>query len=55
MGKVDLRGKRVLEMETASGFLCFYMESKGAEVVAYDLSPDHLWDIVPFYNIDNRQ
>jgi len=52
LGKVDFKGKRVLEMGTASGFLCFHMESKGAEVVAYDLSPEYLWDIVPFYNID---
>jgi hypothetical protein len=53
LGKVDFNGKRVLEMGTADGFLCFYMESKGADVVAYDLSEAHLWDIVPFYNIDH--
>lgn len=53
LGKVDFNGKRVLEMGTANGFLCFYMESKGADVVAYDLSQEHLWDIVPFYNIDH--
>ena len=52
LGKVELKGKRVLEMGTASGFLCFYMESKGAEIVAYDLSPEQLWDIVPLYTID---
>ncbi len=48
LGHVDLRGKRVLEVGTASGFLCFYMESQGAEVVAYDLSEEQSWDMVPF-------
>lgn len=37
LGNVDFKGKRVLEIGTASGFLCFYMEGQGAEVVAYDL------------------
>ena len=55
LGKLDFKGKRVLEMGTASGFLCFYMESKGAEVVGYDLSPEYLWDIVPLYNIDHEK
>jgi 2-polyprenyl-3-methyl-5-hydroxy-6-metoxy-1,4-benzoquinol methylase len=40
LGNVDLRGKRVLELGTASGFVCFHMERQGADVVAYDLSPD---------------
>lgn len=52
LGGVDFRGKRVLEIGTASGFLCFYMESRGAEVVAFDLSEDHSRDIVPFAGQD---
>lgn len=48
LGYLDLRGKRVLEIGTASGFLCFYMEQQGAEVVAYDLSDRDSWDIVPY-------
>lgn len=48
LGGVSVRGKRVLEVGTASGFLCFHMEREGAEVVAYDLSPSDDWDIVPF-------
>ena len=52
LGNVDFKGKRVLELGTTDGFLCFYMESQGAEVVAYDLSESYLWDIVPLYNID---
>ena len=55
LGNVDFQGKRVLELGTASGFLCFHMESEGAEVVAYDLSENDLWDIVPFYNCDFEQ
>jgi SAM-dependent methyltransferase len=48
LGKVDLTGKRVLEMGTANGFLCFEMERRGADVVAVDLSEEHSWDLVPF-------
>jgi SAM-dependent methyltransferase len=55
LGRIDLRGRRVLEIGTASGHLCFHMERQGAEVVAFDLSPDTDWDIVPFDRADNRQ
>lgn len=48
LGNEDLAGKRVLEMGTASGFLCFQMEKQGAEVVAYDLSENDEWDVVPY-------
>ena len=44
---IDFKGPRVLEIGTASGFVCFYMEQQGAEVIAYDLSPRESWDIVP--------
>ena len=47
-GRVDYSGKRVLEVGTASGHLCFWMEEQGAEVVGYDLSEDHPWDVVPY-------
>src|SRR5712691_8821908 len=52
LGNVDLRGKRVLEMGTANGFLCFEMERRGAEVVAYDLSENQDWDVVPYARQD---
>ena len=55
LGGVDVKGKRVLEVGTASGFLCFYMESQGAEVVAYDLSENQSWDIIPFSGYDYKQ
>jgi SAM-dependent methyltransferase len=35
-GHVALAGKRVLDVGTASGFLTFEMERKGAEVVSFD-------------------
>lgn len=52
LGHQTVRGKRVLEVGTASGFLCFEMERRGAEVVAYDLSSATPWDIVPFHGMD---
>ena len=52
LGGVDLRGKRVLEMGTANGFVCFHMEAQGAEVVAYDLSEKQDWDFVPYARDD---
>jgi hypothetical protein len=54
LGGVDLEGKRVLEMGTASGFLCFSMEALGAEVVAFDIADDQSWDIVPFSGADHE-
>jgi hypothetical protein len=48
LGGVDFKGKRVLELGTASGFICFHMEHQGAEVVAYDLSDEDEWDVVPY-------
>lgn len=47
LGHVELRGKRVLEVGTASGFLCFAMEQMGAEVVAFDLDEQTDTDMVP--------
>ncbi|HEY0395087.1 MAG TPA: methyltransferase domain-containing protein [Candidatus Elarobacter sp.] len=52
LGHEPFAGKRVLEVGTASGFLCFEMERRGAEVVAYDLSGADAWDIVPFASRD---
>ena len=52
LGNVDFRGKRVLEIGTASGFLCFFMEAMGAEMFAYDLSDQHDWDVVPLAGVN---
>jgi SAM-dependent methyltransferase len=48
VGNVDFRGKRVLDIGAASGFLTFYAERQGADVVAFDLSEHQTWDMVPF-------
>jgi SAM-dependent methyltransferase len=52
LGGVPLAGRRVLEVGTASGFLCFEMERRGAEVVALDLSAEQPLDFVPFAGDD---
>lgn len=52
LGGVSFQGKRVLELGTASGFFCRFMESQGADVVGLDLAPDHVWDLVPFAGLD---
>ena len=51
LGHIDVDGRRVLELGTANGYLCFEMERRGAEVVAYDLDTSDQWDIVPFDGI----
>ena len=38
LGGYDFRGKRVLDVGTASGFLTFEMEKRGAEVVSFDMA-----------------
>ncbi len=48
LGNVDFKGKRVLEVGTADGFLSFHMENQGAQVVGYDLSENESWDVVPY-------
>src|SRR5688572_1616688 len=52
LGNVDFRGKRVLEIGTANGYVCFHIESCGGEVVAVDLSERETWDIVPYAVVD---
>ncbi|MBN1672368.1 MAG: hypothetical protein JXR37_15110 [Kiritimatiellae bacterium] len=44
LGGVLFAGKRVVEVGTASGFLCCQMEKNDAEVVAYDLNESHWAD-----------
>jgi SAM-dependent methyltransferase len=50
LGRVQFPGKRVLDVGAASGYLTFHMEKVGAQVIAFDLSPDESWDLVPFAN-----
>lgn len=55
LGGVDVKGKRVLDIGAASGFVSFHMESQGADVIAFDLSEDQSWDIVPYAEHDHGQ
>ena len=48
LGHFDFRGKRVLDVGTASGFLTFEMEKRGAEVVSFDMASRAQWQLVPF-------
>lgn len=52
LGGIDVRNKRVLDLGTASGFLAFSLEQKGADVIAYDLSEREAWDMVPISGSD---
>lgn len=52
LGNVDLRGRRVLEMGAANGYISFHLERSGARVVPYDLSPDFLGDIMEAPGLD---
>ena len=38
LGNFDFRGKRALDVGTASGFLTFEIEKRGAEVVSFDMA-----------------
>lgn len=49
LGNFDFSGRRVLDIGAASGILSFHIEQQGADVVSFDLSEDHDWDIVPFH------
>jgi hypothetical protein len=51
---LNYKNKRVLELGTANGFLCNFLEKQGAEVVAYDLHPGLEWDIVPYAQYDHK-
>lgn len=53
LGRVDVRGKRVLDIGTAGGFLTFSLERLGAaEVVSFDMASGGQWDIVPYHHPD---
>lgn len=52
IGRLDLKGKRVLEIGPASGGVSFAMEQRGAEVVSIELPPDGKWDLIPYADLD---
>ena len=46
LGGVDVAGKRVLELGPATGYLTFYMERMGAEVVSFEAGFDVSIDLL---------
>ncbi len=51
---VDFAGKRVLDVGTASGFLTFEAEKRGAEVVSFDSSSSKMHAGLPFIEVRRR-
>ncbi|MCI0684300.1 MAG: methyltransferase domain-containing protein [Gemmataceae bacterium] len=54
LGNFDFRGKRVLDIGAASGFLSFTMEKHGAEVVSFDMADGAQWDLVPHHTVAHQ-
>jgi 2-polyprenyl-3-methyl-5-hydroxy-6-metoxy-1,4-benzoquinol methylase len=54
LGNVDFTGMRVLDVGTASGFLTFEMEKRGAEVVSFDMLDGAQFDVVPHYALQRQ-
>jgi SAM-dependent methyltransferase len=48
ISRISVGGKSVLDVGTASGFLSFEAENRGAKVVSIDASTAMRWDRVPF-------
>ena len=47
VGNISLAGKTVLDVGTASGFLTFEAEKRGAQVVSVDAISASVWDRIP--------
>jgi SAM-dependent methyltransferase len=50
IGGVDLKGQTVLDVGTASGFLTFEAEKRGARVVSFDVSDSSSVNLLPFHH-----
>lgn len=48
IGQLDLSGKRILDVGTASGFLTFEAEKRGAQVVSFDVQDGRQHQRLPF-------
>ncbi len=55
LGNADFEGKRVLDVGTASGYLTFEMEQRGAEVVSFDMKSGRQWNLVPHYKLEKKR
>jgi SAM-dependent methyltransferase len=53
-GQVQFAGKRLLDVGTASGFLTFEAEKRGAEVVSFDSASPNMHVGVPFLEVRRR-
>lgn len=47
LSATPFEGRRVLEVGTADGYLCFELEKRGAEVIAFDLAGGSAYDPLP--------
>lgn len=47
LGAIQFSRKRVLEIGTANGFVCFEIERRGADVVGFDLAEASTYDAPP--------
>lgn len=57
LGHQDFAGKRVIDVGTGSGFLCFEMEKRGADVIAFDFDGnlvDQQHDLIPYHDFEER-
>lgn len=52
IGGVNLAGRSVLDVGTASGFLTFEAEKRGAKVTSFDADSPDRWQTVPPANVD---
>jgi SAM-dependent methyltransferase len=52
LGDADFRKRRVLEIGTANGFVCFEMERRGADAVGFDLAEHLTYDALPLGDKD---
>ena len=55
LGEIDYDGKRVLDIGTASGYLTFEMEKRGADVVSFDMPSSGNWDNVPHFELHKNR
>lgn len=52
LGQTQFSGKRVLELGPASGYLTYFMERQGAEVVSFEAGFDVPVDLLPVDGVD---
>lgn len=50
IGNINVAGKRVLDVGTASGFMTFSMEQMGASCVSTDVESVKLYTLVPYFD-----